>query len=1132
MKKILSPVVMMLFVLVGLLPAKAQTQLYWSVGSDCVVDIQEGAYYVLEGAAYNPNSLTDYLWGNTTTGTPSYETIYQFKSAGETAEGYKLWRLYWVSEGKYLENPSSSSAAVTYTASKAKAFVFTVLPAVPSELGYKDQLAADPETNLRSYHYNAQDHACTEGCVVIANKNLDSGVRWFEWYPGGYGVMWQQYTTANIWKIFPAEPHPAYDQLCMYMQENGDVADKFEAGDQPGQVPADLVDALKTAVENAQALTNNPDAENSEYEAALQAVIDAIAACENGKILISEGYYVFTNNPSLAGSNLRGEGIATIIDKGTEMHWSKFDVSAGFKAENMKSIWKVTKADNDDHGFYMQNMDTKRYAGGQSSTNSVVPTTQDPQQVYYINRVAGTELYSLDQKEQNASYPALHAQGDGSRIVIWSSDAGASNWALTPVEESVITALEDELKQVKLNNEYATLLSQAKSVYAKGFTYSVDNVSNDGVFTVGDGLVTSGDKFVSNAFETQEGANCSYAGLLDNSFDTYFHSVWSSGDYASFYHCLDMELSEAVDVLVIKYAKRPNDGGGNPYKIHVYASNDTIGNNWTDQGYMYCSYPWSITLSDGNEKASQAGMASTGFDGKYKYVRLSVEETTGMSRTNGNLYWYWSELRAYAGYYDATKSLIEGVPADVRTAFETAIATAEALAEGNATQADYDALEAAYEQFMANFPDPQIVKDLLASAKKQAEGVEEGEGYGYFLPGAKEEIEAVIAQVEPLIKDVMTIEEVNAVRTQLEAALAAFNEKLQKPADGAYVYILSAASDEAVNGKYLYAKNNSESTRGVFCWGEINSDTKDSELNYMWKVIKNENGYSFLNAATGTYMRAMPEPQYYTGMTYEQDNIQLQTTGVGGTFNFIFNDGVYLMAYTDGSSMVSWPEASGADYCAFAFEDVEEATDWLGEYRYNITGDYAQVVSVATDINGYYDNEVKLYSVLGHKDNNIVLKQYATDALIPAGTPFILVPEEGVNTTFFLASTTNLNELTHNVEPVEANGLISTVRSKSLDAGYAYLFEGEMLNTVDNDVIAANSGYFNKVVATDEEGDLLIPFSADVELPTAIQQVIVNGVTKANGVYTIAGVKVRQNNNLQGLPKGLYIVSGKKVLVK
>ena len=34
------------------------------------------------------------------------------------------------------------------------------------------------------------------------------------------------------------------------------------------------------------------------------------------------------------------------------------------------------------------------------------------------------------------------------------------------------------------------------------------------------------------------------------------------------------------------------------------------------------------------------------------------------------------------------------------------------------------------------------------------------------------------------------------------------------------------------------------------------------------------------------------------------------------------------------------------------------------------------------------------------------------------------------------------------------------------------------------------------------------------------------------GVYTITGVKVRNNMNIQGLPKGIYIVGGKKVLVK
>lgn len=1128
MKKFLSPIVMMLLALVGFVPASAQnTQLYWSVGSDYVFEPQEGAYYVLEGAGRDANKFDNYLSGNTTTATPGLTAIYQFEPAGETSDGHKLWRLYWVSEGKYLQDPTSQNDPITYTESKAKAYVFTVMKAVPAELGYKDQLAQDPETDLRSYHYNAQDNACTEGCVVLCNKNVDTGVRWLEWYPG-YGVMWSQYTTANIWNIFMAEPLGAYDQLCSYMGEHANAADQFVPGDKPGQVPENLIKDLQDALAAADALQSDPDQPASVYEAAIQAILNAIKACEEGMIQVSEGYYIFTNNPS-AG---RGNGFATIIDKGTEMHWQEFDPSAGITVDNIQSIWKVIKVEGTPNEFYLQNMKTNRYAGSQASTNSVTPTTEAPEQVYYINPYPGTDMFSLDQKGQNSQFPALHAQGDGTRIVIWESIAGASAWALTTVEEEVVAGLQKELEQVKLNEKYAALLSNAKAAYAKGFTYSADNVSHDGVFTVGDGLVTEGSKFTSNAFETSEGPNCSYDALLDNNFTTYFHSVWSSAAYASLVHHLDMELSEAIDVLVIKYAKRPTDGPGNPYKIHVYASNDTTAGNWTDQGYMYCSYPWSITMEDGSEKASQAGSSFAAFDAKYKYVRLAVEETTGMGKTNGNLYFYWSELRAYNGYYDASKSLIEAVPADVRKAFEDAVATAEGKAGSNVTQEDIDALQDAYDTFMANFPDPQIVKNLLADAKKQAEGAEEGEGYGYFEAGAKDALEAAIATIEPKVKDVMTLEEVNAVKAELEAALNAFNDKLQKPADGAYIYIYSASATEGVNqpyGKYLYVKNNGESTKGVFCWGDIDTDNMGNELNFMWQFIKVDNGYLLKNAATGSYIRTDLPAEYYEGMSYEANPVKIQTAGVGGAFNIVLSDGVYLQAYSDGASMVTWGEAVGADNCAFAFEDV---TDFAGEYNYYINGNKPQIVTLATDIAGYYDTDVTLYSVLGHNENNLILKKIANDELIPAGTPFVMQPAEEVTKTQFMSSVEDLAELTQTTEGVEVNGLVGAVRATEVGAALVYMIDGVLSNTVTGDIVAANTGYFRAIPATTETGDAQIEFDAELSIPDAIQQVVVAGKNTVKGVYTISGVKVRNNSNVQGLPKGLYIVGGQKVLVK
>ena len=59
-------------------------------------------------------------------------------------------------------------------------------------------------------------------------------------------------------------------------------------------------------------------------------------------------------------------------------------------------------------------------------------------------------------------------------------------------------------------------------------------------------------------------------------------------------------------------------------------------------------------------------------------------------------------------------------------------------------------------------------------------------------------------------------------------------------------------------------------------------------------------------------------------------------------------------------------------------------------------------------------------------------------------------------------------------------------------------------------------------------------YGAEDPTATAIQEIATESHTKVNsGVYTLGGQKVRMNaDDLQGLPQGIYIVNGKKVVVK
>ena len=211
--------------------------------------------------------------------------------------------------------------------------------------------------------------------------------------------------------------------------------------------------------------------------------------------------------------------------------------------------------------------------------------------------------------------------------------------------------------------------------------YSVTNTNYP--YTEKDGLITDASQLSSNAIEPTQG---SLAALIDNDVTTFFHSTWSQNNATGAKHHLQIDLNDAYKQIALKYSKRQvNVDNGSPVTLHVYATNTPEDeNSWTDLGTQTCTYDYDF----GN-----TGLLPLNFGDKaYRHIRLTVEETTGNSQTNGNLFFYWSELHAYTRASQADK-LSEAT----RTALTTAMQQAKAELDANwATDATYEALETAY----------------------------------------------------------------------------------------------------------------------------------------------------------------------------------------------------------------------------------------------------------------------------------------------------------------------------------------------------------------------------------------------------------------------------------------------------
>lgn len=201
-------------------------------------------------------------------------------------------------------------------------------------------------------------------------------------------------------------------------------------------------------------------------------------------------------------------------------------------------------------------------------------------------------------------------------------------------------------------------------------------------YTANDGLITDASQLSTNAQEPREG---SLAALIDNDRSTFFHSTWSVASTDNAHHYIQVDLKAAYKQITLKYSRREVAvDNSTPVTLHVYGT-DTPDNadSWTDLGTHTCTYEFDY---------GKTGLLPLDLGKGYRHVRLTVDATTQNSTSNGNLYFYWSELHAYSRACQA--DLLDD---NARTTYLAAIATAkQEIANGATTEATATALQNGY----------------------------------------------------------------------------------------------------------------------------------------------------------------------------------------------------------------------------------------------------------------------------------------------------------------------------------------------------------------------------------------------------------------------------------------------------
>ena len=110
------------------------------------------------------------------------------------------------------------------------------------------------------------------------------------------------------------------------------------------------------------------------------------------------------------------------------------------------------------------------------------------------------------------------------------------------------------------------------------------------------------------------------------------------------------------------------------------------------------------------------------------------------------------------------------------------------------------------------------------------------------------------------------------------------------------------------------------------------------------------------------------------------------------------------------------------------------------------------------------------------------------------------------------------------------------VLSKDAEGNLALMpaTDNELVVTDLGKYLPANKAYFkisDKEAEATKNGIKLLG-KADFDTATAIQSVVSKTATEKSGIYTLTGARVAEGNSTEGLSKGIYIINGKKVVVR
>ena len=1136
MKKIYSFIVLLMLFCVT--TSNAQRQ--WNLANESTAEIKSGLdheYVLQEGfntGGWSNNGYLNSGDGDVVTNV-DVSCIYSFIEVDEKVVNdvaYKVYVLYNHGNGKYLSGGDNK-----YVRGKGQAFKFTARKAhefAKGEGNYED--------------WEDYSHACE----AERSPGAEAAGAWIlcsteqRLYIGfGANPSWWNYTDTNNWLILEATERevPAFEKLSLVFDKEFVVpvdSVHYPVGTNPGCVSQDLFDQLLASYEQGVAITGKgASASDEECDKARLDILAAKERYHKEVVQVHSGYYLVVNMRSMDAMYDAGDIARCKLGLAKPEAWT---------LENTKYIWNIHETANGK--FYFQNWGTGKFIGQTPGTSSPNPMVADSTVQISTKQFEGIWFRMHDGKMW------MHNDGGG-KVVGWNSEGTGNRFRFEAVPADTIDSLSVLVEQNMLNKKLSKLVGEANSDY-KGLE-TKSGLTFDGTYlSSAKGLVTEFE--AANATETREGKP---EWAFDGNLGTYYHTLWDNTKAPQDdWHWVQVDLGKEVSELYMKFSKRKNNQNGNPTRIALVAAegDELEAPVWSDTLFKDTVIYEYASMYGGVSVDSTTCIKQVQLSRPAQHIRFAVTRTQLNSIYGYGPCWHVSELRFYDAADCVANPLLAMVPQEIKDALTAAIAKANAELDNNAaTQESYDALETALKAFWEAYPDPSGLQDALDAAQEVHDAAEEGEELGFFAEGAKAELQTAIEAIRAKIADkLLTLDEIKAFDKELDAALAAFNAKLNAPEANKVYRIVSASQpnddgSEKAQNSALVASVDADLVNGTPVWGYKEYEDAAERFNTLWLLEKSEKGYAFKNLANGLYINNV-----YDGLTEEEvENLEEENRNLGysntpkyfqlesgvepGTFLISLYESQYMNMQPTGY-MVHYNVRTDA-HAPMKFVEVFDE-DYSTSWKVDASAGKAQIVSFPLDLATAYTNQFAALKLVGKFDGKLQFVQYLDDEIIPAGTPFLVVTQTaeeagGDAENFFYTELVSedldavVNNTAFNYEIVNQNGLISTPSSVKLAEGFGFILDNQVVITEGGEVIPAATGYFGtEIPECESEGDFSMVLDGDI---TGVENVqIVKNVS--NDVYTISGVKVRSNvktsSATKGLPKGIYIVGGNKVIVK